>query len=162
MTSVEDPVKLDEVIEDEEIEVSPEQAKDAESGEKFEEPVKQPKNSDAEFPMREATLRFACFKQDISFNPAVSLIGFIPLWALAIYCVVTPDAAGDALSAWFNVVIEKFTWFYIGKLPIYNALVAYRRCKCYSHYQSLSIVISRTQRLPFLFYCCLSRPSMHT
>ena len=152
MTSVEDPVKLDEVIEDEEIEVSPEQAKDAESGEKFEEPVKQPKSSDAEFPMREATLRFACFKQDISFNPAVSLIGFIPLWALAIYCVVTPEAAGDALSAWFNVVIEKFTWFYIGKLPIYNALVAYRRCKCYSHYQSLSIVISRTQRLPFLFY----------
>ncbi len=102
------------------VEIPLEQAKDPESGDESDD-LKKSTEQDLDtdkikFPLREASFKLPFFKDAISFNPAVSLIGLVPLWALAGYCMSDPDSAKALLSQWFSAVVDMFTWFYIGKI----------------------------------------------
>jgi len=98
-------------------------SKDADSDSiDFEKPPKQESPS-REFPLRQVTFGPICF------NPAVSLIGLVPLWVLAGYCINSPDNASNLLNQWFDTVIDLFTWFYIVANPVltfFIVWVAYR------------------------------------
>lgn len=107
-----DPPKKD--ISNEEVEVLAEQAKDPESGGEYDDVVKGV--DEDPYPMRTFKLTIPFLKDPISFNPAVTIIGLVPLWGLTIYCMVDPTMAKGTLSTWFSDVIDAFTWFYIGKL----------------------------------------------
>jgi hypothetical protein len=105
-------VKAEAIYVAEEIEVAPEQPKaDPESGD-----VKKvddiDDDDDAGLPLREISIG------PLSFNPVVSVVGLVPLWGLAGYCMSQPDAAKALLDTWFANVIDAFTWFYIGTLSI--------------------------------------------
>ena len=71
--------------------------------------------SETKYPLRETRFKLPLFKDEICFNPAVSLIGLVSLWGLAAYCMAKPDEASVTLGLWFSNVIEFFTWFYIGE-----------------------------------------------
>ncbi len=71
---------------------------------------------DTVYPLRETSLKIPFSKTKIIFNPAVALIGLVPLWGLAIFGMANPDGAKAVMSASYNDVVELFTWFYIGKL----------------------------------------------
>ena len=98
---------------------TPEQAKDPESGDESDDLKKSTEQDldtgETKFPLRETSFKLPFFKDVISFNPAVSLIGLVPLWGLTGYCMSDPDSASAFLSDWFSAVIDMFTWFYIGK-----------------------------------------------
>lgn len=84
---------------------------------------------ETKFPLRETSFKLPFFKDVISFNPAVSLIGLVPLWGLTGYCMSDPDSASAFLSDWFSAVIDMFTWFYIVANPVltfFIVWVAYR------------------------------------
>lgn len=116
---------------EDQIEVSPEKPKDSESGSE-DEFVKTAEVADTDspkYPLREVTFKIPLLKESISFNPAVSLIGLVPLWALAAFCMASPDVANSTLLAWFDTVVELFTWFYIVANPVLTFFifwVAYR------------------------------------
>jgi choline-glycine betaine transporter len=79
--------------------------------------------------MRETRFRIPFYKDEIAFNPAVTLIGLVPLWALAGYCMANPDGAKTTLGQWFTKVVDMFTWFYIVANPVltfFIVWVAYR------------------------------------
>ncbi|MGK3760214.1 MAG: hypothetical protein ACI8RD_012531 [Bacillariaceae sp.] len=67
------------------------------------------------YPVREVTIKLPFLKDSMQFNWFVSIFGLIVLWGLAGYCMAQPAAASSALSKGFNVVVDYFTWFYIGK-----------------------------------------------
>merc|ERR1719473_1325393 len=48
------------------------------------------------------------------FNPVVTVVGFVVLWSLAIYCMVYQGEAKTELVEWRNWVSNVFTWLYIG------------------------------------------------
>jgi choline-glycine betaine transporter len=104
-----------------------EQAKDPESGGEYDD-VKMVVEED-QYPMRTFKFTLPFLKDSISFNPAVTIIGLVPLWGLTIYCMVDPTMAKGTLATWFSEVIDMFTWFYIVANPVltfFIAWVAYR------------------------------------
>jgi choline-glycine betaine transporter len=130
MTSVEDPPKTLDDENPKEIEVVSAEtpSKYVESGDDSDLASDLEKPSKKETPPREFPLRQVKFGP-ISFNPAVSLIGLVPLWALAGYCINNPDDASSLLNTWFATVIDLFTWFYIVANPVltfFICWVAYR------------------------------------
>ena len=72
-------------------------------------------SDETKYPLRETRFKLPLCKDEICFNPAVSLIGLVSLWGLAAYCMAKPDEASVTLGLWFSNVIEFFTWFYIGE-----------------------------------------------
>jgi hypothetical protein len=117
MTTLEDP-PMESPQDTDKIEVSQEKPKYPEWGSKYEfvKTAEDADTSSSKFPLREVTFKLPFLKESISFNPAVSLIGLVPLWALAVYCMASPDGASTTLNNWFSTVVELFTWFYIGEL----------------------------------------------
>ena len=114
MASVEDPPPLKE-----EIEISQEHAKDPESGDEDDEDLKKGVVvATDELPLRESRFKLPFAKNELAFNPAVSLIGLVPLWALTGYCISSPDEASSLLNTWFSQVTDAFTWFYIGTFHV--------------------------------------------
>jgi len=111
-------------------EVSQEKPKDPEYGTiVFVKTAEDADTSSSKFPMREVTFKLPFLKESISFNPVVSLIGLVPLWALTAYCMAEPEDANTTLKEWFNTVVELFTWFYIVSNPVLTFFifwVAYR------------------------------------
>jgi len=84
---------------------------------------------DTVYPLREASFKVPFSKTDIIFNPAVALIGLVPLWGLAIYGMINPNGAKSAMGASYDNVVELFTWFYIVANPFLTFFifwVAYR------------------------------------
>ena len=132
MASLKKLPKMEDDPLNEKIEVSQEQAKDPESGEDSEEDIKKTEDvgtdidREPKLPMRETRFKMPFSKDSvIAFNPAVSLIGLVPLWALAAFCMAQPEVASTLLNEWFQTVIDAFTWFYIGKL----LMVQYVSCE---------------------------------
>ena len=94
-----------------------EQPKDPESGDDPDVGSEDLKaTGDTVYPLRETSLKIPFSKTDIIFNPAVALIGLVPLWGFAIYGMVNPNGAKSVMGASYDNVVELFTWFYIGKL----------------------------------------------
>ncbi len=99
-----------------------EQAKDPESGGEYDD-VKVVVE-EYQYPMRTFKFTLPFLKDPISFNPAVTIIGLVPLWGLTIYCMVDPTMAKGTLATWFSEVIDMFTWFYIGKFLNYFSIAS--------------------------------------
>lgn len=74
-----------------------------------------------DYPMRAISIPF--FGSEINLNGATSLFGFSILWALSIWCMVTPNKAANTLGDWTWGVTEKFTWFYIAANPAFTFFV---------------------------------------
>lgn len=111
----------------EEAEVLVEQAKDPESGKEADGMTKGVDEN--QYPMRTFKFTIPGLKDPVMFNPAVTFIGLVTLWAFTIYCVVDPDEAQGTLGTWFSSVIDQFTWFYIVANPVltfFIVWVAYR------------------------------------
>mmetsp|Transcript_21987 Transcript_21987/g.41665 ORF Transcript_21987/g.41665 Transcript_21987/m.41665 type:complete len:827 (+) Transcript_21987:185-2665(+) len=66
------------------------------------------------YPVRELEVRFTGFKDPVSFNPVVSLIGVVCLWGLSIWCMVDPEGSNSQLQEWRSGVTLNFTWLFIG------------------------------------------------
>jgi hypothetical protein len=66
------------------------------------------------YPFREFTFRIPGLKDQIAFNPVVSLIGIIILWGLSIWCMVDPEGSNAVLGSWRGSVTLYFTWLFIG------------------------------------------------
>ncbi|KAL7536083.1 hypothetical protein ACHAXR_006906 [Thalassiosira sp. AJA248-18] len=80
------------------------------------------------FPMREMTVSVPFSKQDLHFNWLVSIIGVAILWALAIFCMTSPNAS-EELGKWYTTTVLYFSWFYVLGNPVMTFFifwVAYR------------------------------------
>mmetsp|Transcript_22553 Transcript_22553/g.47734 ORF Transcript_22553/g.47734 Transcript_22553/m.47734 type:complete len:642 (+) Transcript_22553:337-2262(+) len=149
---VEENVELKENIElsspenPEESSVGLEQPKDLKLGD--EEPEKIVV-AESMFPMRETRFRLPFCKNDVAFNPVVSVIGFGVLWGFAGYCMSDPVNSKATLQEWFAFVTNFFTWFYIGELH-YETV-----CFCLPSTLSCIIIVPISfvkHFLPFFFY----------
>jgi len=79
----------------------------------------------AELPLRATSFRLPCFKGEVYFNAASSLLGLVLLWGLTAYCMARPEEASAALSKWFDDVIDYFTWFYIVANPFLTFFIVW-------------------------------------
>uniref|UniRef100_A0A7S4AUD7 Uncharacterized protein n=2 Tax=Pseudo-nitzschia australis TaxID=44445 RepID=A0A7S4AUD7_9STRA len=124
------PDKAEEVGASPVVDAIPEKAMDPESGEDQELLSKTSiVGTESKPALRELAIEAFFLKTPITFNPAVSLIGLVPLWGLTGFCIGRPTLANDLLANWFDSVIELFTWFYIVANPVLTFFifwVAYR------------------------------------
>mmetsp|Transcript_18055 Transcript_18055/g.35504 ORF Transcript_18055/g.35504 Transcript_18055/m.35504 type:complete len:809 (-) Transcript_18055:321-2747(-) len=76
------------------------------------------------WPMREVHIPIPMTK-GIFCNPVTSFFGIVVLWALVIWCVVSPSGSYDSLTTAQAGITEYFTWFYIITTPIMFFFMAF-------------------------------------
>jgi choline-glycine betaine transporter len=85
-----------------------------------------------DYPMREVSFPFPFGEHNVAFNPLTSFLGIAALWGLAIWCMVSPDDALEALENAKSQTTYFFTWFFIASRPIFIVFVLFIAYK-YGH-----------------------------
>ena len=61
--------------------------------------------------------KLGCISLD--FNPVVTIISGIIIWAFVIWCVLDTDRASDGMRDAKRWITDKFTWLYIGTQDVW-------------------------------------------
>ena len=64
---------------------------------------------------------------EIRFNPVVTLLSLIVIWAFVIWCsIAKEDVPFDAWTSW---IVDNFTWFYVGSTQVWIAVGIILYCR---------------------------------
>ena len=69
------------------------------------------------------TFKFNIGRLRVNFNPVVTLISAIIVWAFVIFCLVWTDIAADRMPKWQAWVTATWTWLYIGTQDVWFAFI---------------------------------------
>ncbi|EDO48327.1 predicted protein [Nematostella vectensis] len=70
------------------------------------------------------TIEFSVWKLRVSFNPVVTFISAIIIWAFVVFCLRWTDLAGDSMPKGKRWVTKVWTWLYIGTQDVWAVFIA--------------------------------------
>ena len=59
----------------------------------------------------------------LRFNPVVSILSSVIIWAFSAWCMTYPTAARLELAKWTSWVTQKWTWLYIGTQDVWTVFI---------------------------------------
>ncbi|XP_074608787.1 trimethylamine transporter-like [Acropora palmata] len=63
------------------------------------------------------------FALDIRFNPVVSILSAVVIWAFVIWCSVDSKRAETEMTIWMQGITRTCTWVYVGSLDVWTIFV---------------------------------------
>jgi len=69
----------------------------------------------------------------VEFNPVVTIVSAVIIWAFVFYCLRWTDQAKDAIPTWKNWITLTWTWLYIGCEDIWTIFILFILFSKYSN-----------------------------
>ena len=58
-----------------------------------------------------------------NFNPVVTVLSAIIIWAMVVLCIIYPESSLKQMSVWKDWITRTWTWFYIGTQNVWIVFV---------------------------------------